>query len=72
MKYLTTYGLFFPNRCKLFYKKDEGWAERGVGNLFLKPCGEKTQLLIRADTSIGNLGYVQLFVELINLHYDYS
>jgi len=40
-------------RCKLFYKKGEGWAERGIGNLYLKPSGEKTQLLVRADTTLG-------------------
>ena len=24
-----------------------------MGNLHLKPCGDKTQLLIRADTNLG-------------------
>lgn len=46
---------FYNVRCKLFYKKDEGWQDRGVGNLFLKPCDKKTQLLIRAETTLGNI-----------------
>jgi len=30
------------------------WKERGVGILYLKPCpGDKTQLLIRSDTTLG-------------------
>jgi len=32
-------------------------VEKGVGTLFLKPLdgGQKTQLLIRADTALGNV-----------------
>ena len=40
-------------RCKLFVQRDNSWKEKGVGNLHLKPCSGKTQLLIRADTSLG-------------------
>lgn len=42
-------------RCKLFFRKDDKFVEKGVGNLFLKPLddGKKTQLLIRADTATG-------------------
>jgi len=33
---------------------DNEWKERGVGFLNLKPCaGDKTQLLIRSDTTLG-------------------
>ncbi|CAL1276530.1 unnamed protein product [Larinioides sclopetarius] len=46
---------FYSKRCKLFFKKDESFVERGVGNLYLKPMDGKTQLLIRADTSLGNI-----------------
>lgn len=43
-------------RCKLYYQKEGSWTERGVGNLHLKPVAEtKTQLLIRADTNLGNI-----------------
>ena len=41
-------------RCKLFYQKDGAWTERGVGHLHLKKIDEKTQLLVRADTNLGN------------------
>ena len=37
----------------MYYNKDGTWIEKGVGNLHLKPCSGKTQLLIRADTNLG-------------------
>ena len=40
-------------RCKLFAQQDGKYQERGIGNLFLKPCDTKTQLIIRADTPLG-------------------
>ncbi|XP_014664255.1 PREDICTED: nuclear pore complex protein Nup50-like [Priapulus caudatus] len=47
---------FYTKRCKLFYKgKDGKFIEKGVGNLHLKPSNEKTQVVIRADTSLGNI-----------------
>ncbi|KAI0228292.1 Nuclear pore complex protein Nup50 [Lamellibrachia satsuma] len=46
---------FYSKRCKLFVQRDNSWKEKGVGNLHLKPCSGKTQLLIRADTSLGNI-----------------
>jgi nuclear pore complex protein Nup50 len=42
-------------RCKVFVKKGTSFQERGVGMLYLKPAGEKTQLIVRADTNLGNL-----------------
>lgn len=43
----------FP-RCKLFYKKDGEFKEKGVGTLHLKMVAEsKLQLLVRADTNLG-------------------
>lgn len=49
----------FPHRCKLFYKKDNEFKEKGVGTLHLKPtASQKTQLLVRADTNLG--GYLSL------------
>ncbi|CAN7938070.1 unnamed protein product [Ixodes hexagonus] len=41
--------------CKLFHKKDDGYVERGVGMLYVKPLKERHQLLLRADTSLGNI-----------------
>uniref|UniRef100_A0A8C5PQB0 Nuclear pore complex protein Nup50 n=1 Tax=Leptobrachium leishanense TaxID=445787 RepID=A0A8C5PQB0_9ANUR len=47
---------FYSKKCKLFYKKGNEFKEKGVGTLHLKPVGgDKTQLLIRADTNLGNI-----------------
>ncbi|KAM6437460.1 nuclear pore complex protein Nup50 isoform 1-T3 [Liasis olivaceus] len=47
---------FYSKKCKVFYKKDNEFKEKGVGTLHLKPAGDqKTQLLIRADTNLGNI-----------------
>jgi len=48
-------GAVYTKRCKLFYQKDGAWVERGVGNIHIKPCDGKTQLVMRADTSLGNI-----------------
>lgn len=50
-------GHIYTTRCKVFVKKDNAFTDRGVGNLFLKPVpsSEKVQLIVRADTSLGNL-----------------
>jgi nuclear pore complex protein Nup50 len=44
-------------RCKLFYKKGAEFADKGLGMLHLKPVEStnKTQLLVRAETSLGNI-----------------
>ena len=47
-------GLSCFTRCKLFYQKDGQWADRGVGNLHIKPVDDgRSQLIIRADTNLG-------------------
>ncbi|XP_066488564.1 nuclear pore complex protein Nup50 [Tiliqua scincoides] len=47
---------FFSKKCKVFYKKDNEFKEKGVGTLHLKPAGnQKIQLLVRADTNLGNI-----------------
>ncbi|KAL7061484.1 hypothetical protein AAHC03_01711 [Spirometra sp. Aus1] len=49
-------GSVFTMRCKLFYKKADQWTERGLGNLHIIPSDDqKFQLLIRADTNLGNI-----------------
>jgi len=50
-------GSVYDKRCKLFYKKDGAFVDKGVGTLFLKPVpdSQKTQLLVRAGTSLGNI-----------------
>jgi len=46
----------YDKKCKLFYKKDGSYVEKGVGMLYLKSVeGGKTQLLVRADTNLGNV-----------------
>ncbi|KAJ7329455.1 hypothetical protein JRQ81_015629 [Phrynocephalus forsythii] len=47
---------FYSKKCKIFYKKDNEYKEKGVGTLHLKNAGnQKTQLLVRADTNLGNI-----------------
>lgn len=52
-------GHVYKVRCKVFVKKDKEktFGDRGVGNMFLKPIpdSEKMQLIVRADTNLGNL-----------------
>uniref|UniRef100_A0A131XVG7 Putative nuclear pore complex component n=1 Tax=Ixodes ricinus TaxID=34613 RepID=A0A131XVG7_IXORI len=45
----------YSKRCKLFHKKGDGYVERGVGTLYVKPLNGRHQLLLRADTSLGNI-----------------
>lgn len=48
---------FYSKRCKVFVKGDKSYADRGVGMLYLKKVegSGKTQLLVRADTSLGKI-----------------
>lgn len=50
-------GHIYTIRCKVFVKKNDEFGDRGVGNLFLKPIpdSDKVQLIVRADTNLGNL-----------------
>ncbi|KAM9327660.1 nuclear pore complex protein Nup50 isoform 2-T3 [Pholidichthys leucotaenia] len=44
---------FYSKKCKLFYKKESEFKEKGVGTLHLKQMAEgKTQMIIRADTNL--------------------
>lgn len=47
----------YSKRCKVFVKVDKDYKDRGVGTLFIKNVqdGKKTQVLVRADTSLGNI-----------------
>ncbi|XP_067906931.1 nuclear pore complex protein Nup50 [Heterodontus francisci] len=46
----------FSKKCKLFYKKDGDFKEKGIGTIHLKPVADqKIQLLVRADTNLGNI-----------------
>ncbi|XP_011315339.1 nuclear pore complex protein Nup50 [Fopius arisanus] len=55
-KPVTEAGAIYEKRCKVFFKKDKVYSDRGVGILFLKPTPSgKTQLIVRAENSLGNL-----------------
>lgn len=47
----------YSKRCKVFVRVDKDYKDRGVGTLFIKNVqdGKKTQVLVRADTSLGNI-----------------
>ncbi|KAH8252513.1 hypothetical protein KR032_000379 [Drosophila birchii] len=47
----------YSKRCKVYIKKDTEYVDRGIGTLYLKPIkdSEKTQLIVRADTNLGNI-----------------
>jgi len=56
IKQVTEDDAKYSKKCKLFFKKDGSYVEKGVGMLYIKPVeGEKHQLLIRADTNLGNV-----------------
>lgn len=47
---------FYSKKCKMYYKKDGEFKEKGVGTLHLKETAEgKTQMIIRADTNLGKI-----------------
>ena len=46
----------YVKKCKLFYKKDDTYNERGLGKVYLKQTEEeKLQVVIRAETALGNI-----------------
>lgn len=47
----------FDKRCKIFVKKDGNFVDKGVGTLYIKKIEEsdKHQLLVRANTTLGNV-----------------
>lgn len=47
----------FSKRCKVFFKVDSNFQERGIGTIFVKPIKDsaKHQMIVRADTSLGNI-----------------
>lgn len=48
-------GAFYSIRCKLFFKRESTWAELGIGMLNLKKLDERTQVLVRNDTTLGKI-----------------
>lgn len=47
----------YSKRCKVFVKDDGDYKDRGTGTLYLKNVkdSEKVQLIVRADTNLGNI-----------------
>ncbi|CAH0397543.1 unnamed protein product [Chilo suppressalis] len=47
----------FDKKCKIFVKKDGNFVDKGVGTLYIKKIEEtgKHQLLVRANTNLGNV-----------------
>ncbi|XP_023944324.2 nuclear pore complex protein Nup50 [Bicyclus anynana] len=47
----------YDKKCKVFVKKDGNYVDKGVGTLYIKKIEEtgKHQLLVRANTSLGNV-----------------
>lgn len=47
----------FSKKCKLFVKQDGNFTDRGVGTLHIKPVkdADKTQVIIRAGTTLGTI-----------------
>lgn len=46
----------YSKRCKVFVKGAADYADRGVGTIYIKKVDEtKVQLIVRADTNLGNI-----------------
>jgi len=49
-------GVQYEVRCKLYYKADTGYSERGVGTLFIKKDDDgKGSILVRAENASGTI-----------------
>lgn len=45
----------YSKRCKVFVKTGADYSDRGVGTVFLKKVEDKLQMIVRADTNLGNI-----------------
>ncbi|XP_052865746.1 nuclear pore complex protein Nup50 [Anopheles cruzii] len=45
----------YSKRCKLFVKAAGTYSDRGVGTVHIKQVDGKVQVLVRADTNLGNV-----------------
>ena len=61
-------------RCKLFYMKDKEFADKGLGMLHLKPVADskKTQLLVRAETSLGNILFNIMLNKQVKFYFKFA
>uniref|UniRef100_A0A6V7I4P9 RanBD1 domain-containing protein n=1 Tax=Bracon brevicornis TaxID=1563983 RepID=A0A6V7I4P9_9HYME len=68
IKPITEEGAIYEKRCKVFFKKEKVYSDRGIGVLFLKPTPNgKTQLIVRAENSLGNLLINTLLTEAVRV-----
>lgn len=54
----------YSKRCKIFVKSADEFKPRGTGMLYIKEVSGKKQLLVRADTSLGNILLNILFASI--------
>lgn len=62
-------GSKYSIRCKLFYKSGSEFKEKGLGMLHLKDVddGKKTQMVVRAETNLGNILLNILVTDKLNV-----
>ncbi|TRY72560.1 hypothetical protein TCAL_13871, partial [Tigriopus californicus] len=62
-------GSKYSIRCKLFYKSGSEFKEKGLGMLHLKDVddGKKTQMVVRAETNLGNILLNILLTDQLNV-----
>lgn len=54
----------YSKRCKVFVKGASDYSDRGVGTLYIKKVDEsKTQMIVRADTNLGNIIFNIMLVD---------
>lgn len=54
----------YSKRCKVFVKGAADYVDRGVGTLYIKKVEEsKIQMIVRADTNLGNIIFNIMIVE---------
>lgn len=57
-------GSLYSKRCKVFVKGAADYVDRGVGTLYIKKVEEsKIQMIVRADTNLGNIIFNIMIVE---------
>lgn len=54
----------YSKRCKVFVKGGKDFNDRGVGTLYIKKVADaKIQMIVRADTNLGNIIFNVMIVE---------
>lgn len=53
----------YSKRCKVFIKSGEDYKDRGIGMLYIKKVEDKIQMVVRADTNLGNVLFNIMIVD---------